>query len=219
MKKIIFIILISTTVFILSMLIIAEIFLLNELGFTLISNNSNMQREIIKYENIIPNLDESINNVYFGIAIDKFYIVKFTAFSIEYENKYYLITAKHSIINKDKIIKNIRFKSNSGSAWIYPELLYCKDNFSNNDDLAIFYSDKINNGFKIDTENDKPNYVLGNKYLNINIIRNFNIKTKKGESGSPIIDSDGEVMGIIINTDNRFYTPINSVVQAIDNLN
>lgn len=218
MKKLILIILISTTVFVLSILIIAEIFLLNELGFILISNNSNMQREIIKYENIIPNLDENIDNVYFGIARDKFYINRFTAFSIEYKNKNYLITAAHSIINDGKIIKNIRFKSNSGSEWIYPELLYYKYGSLNND-YAIFYSDKINNGFKIDNENDKSSYVLGNKYLGINIIRDLNIKTKKGESGSPIMDSSGEVIGIIINTDNRFYTPINLVIETIDNIN
>jgi len=187
---------------------------LNKFGVLLISNDIN--NRIKGYENEIPNLNKNINNVYLGISIDNFNIFRFTAFSVEYKNNYYLITSGHSITDKNKVIENIKFISNNCDTYIYPELLYFENDLYGYRDFAIFSDNKLSSGIVTDIGKDKLLYVFGNKYLNINIIRSYYSQTAQGESGSPIIDKDGEVVGIITTTNNEFYTPINLVIKEID---
>lgn len=222
-----------TTLSVLVFVLISLIMILsNKFGFILIPNNSIMQQKVNQYENQIPNLDKNIGNVYFGMSIDGLNIHRFTAFTINYNDKFYLVTAGHCIINDEyrltgypgyyrvnnKVIDNIKFKSNSGNDWIYPKLLYYENDLMGYSDFAIFYDDKIDNGFMVDNGKDKLLYVLGNKYSNINIIRNYGTQTIIGESGSPIIDHDGGVAGIITTDNNEFYTPINSVIEEINKI-
>ncbi|MCJ7666635.1 MAG: hypothetical protein MUO59_07870, partial [Actinobacteria bacterium] len=100
-----------------------------------------------------------------------------------------------------------------GGKWIYPKLLTYENDYDNNIDYAIFYSDKIDSGLGYDLDNGYPEYVLGNG--DINTIKGFyTYDLVGGESGSPIIDIDGEAIGIATGGS----TDINIVLQAIDNM-
>ena len=173
------------------------------------------QVETEKYQDLIANLNDLLKNVYYvyqkksdGSSVWG------TGFSLKYNDKYWLITAGHAIENEYGIFKNLGFEIND--KWIYPKLLTYENDYNNRNDYAIFYSDKINNGFAIDNENDNPEYILGTKTLNI--IKSFNINGIEGESGSPIIDYEGEIIGIDTTDLISYYTDIDLVLEAIDKI-
>jgi len=129
-------------------------------------------------------------------------------FALEYKNKFYLITAGHAVDGEWGIHKNLGFKS-IDNEWIYPKLLTYKVT-DTVPDYAIFYSDKIDNGLEYDVNNSEPDYRLGiNKLIQEN--NNWGVD---GECGSPIIDLDGEVIGIHVG----YISDINDILEAIDNL-
>ena len=182
------------------------------------------QEEVKGYENLIDNLNELLSCIYYGWASNQNWESEgFTAFSIEYKGKFYLITAGHCVHYKDDKIDTgvytyFKFKANFSDEWVYPELL----TYNNVDDYAVLYSNKINNGLKIskDTIYDIYNldldlYVLGNEDTGVNIFKKSGIRIE-GESGSPIISQNGEVVGIVV--DSLLGTPIDIVIEAIDNL-
>ena len=166
--------------------------------------------EIDKYNNLLINLNELLSNVYYMECENSGYTNWGTGFSIKYNNTYYILTAGHYLedteYNTGKYY-NFRFKVND--KWIYPKLLTYEVT-ETTPDYAIFYSDKIKDGLKIDVNNTKPDYRLGiNKLIQEN--NNWGID---GECGSPIIDLDGEVIGIHVG----YISDIDDILQAIDNL-
>jgi len=58
--------------------------------------------------------------------------------------------------------------------------------------------------------------LLGNEKLNI--IKDIYDNNIEGESGSPIIDNEGEIIGIDTTDIINYYTDIDIVLRAIDNL-
>lgn len=172
----------------------------------------------IKYNNLIDNLNILLSNTYYGYASNGNWIIDgFTAFNLKYNNNYYLITAGHCVENENGKFSNFKFKANFSDEWIYPELLtykyeYDDDKPTLNVDYAIFYSDYINNGFTPEINRTYPEFVLGNGKFNI--IRNAGIAIP-GESGSPIINLDGKVIGMV----SAPFTDIDIILQAIDNIN
>ena len=107
----------------------------------------------------------------------------------------------------------VRFKANFSDGWIYPKLLAYENDFESNKDYAIFTGDKINNGFKVGRPL-KINIILGNIDKELNIARDITKIPQEGESGSPIININGEVIGILTGG----ITDISRVTEAIDNL-
>lgn len=179
-----------------------------------------LENEVKQYQNLLGNLDESLSNVYYVYQKKSDGSSSWgTGFSIIYDSEYYLITAGHIVDSEFGIFKNLGFKANFGNEWIYPKLLTYKRDAENYNDYAIFYSDKVVDGLTVDNDKDMPKFVLGNNYLNINILRNIEESSLTGESGSPMVDKELEVTGL--NTTDLYYyfTDINTVLQAIDNIN
>ncbi|NQT67094.1 MAG: trypsin-like peptidase domain-containing protein [Actinobacteria bacterium] len=177
------------------------------------------KEETVKYKRLINNLNELLSNVYYGYASNENWISGgFTAFSIEYNGDYYLITAGHCVHYKDDKIDtglytSFKFKANFSNEWIYPKLLIYEVN-DTVPDYAILFSDKINDGLDFDLDNSYPNYVLGNG--DNNILKGFYTDTLiDGESGSPVVDINGQVVGIATGN----FVDIDIVLQTIDDLN
>ncbi len=172
------------------------------------------KEELEKYQNLINNLNSLLKNVYYGYTKNENYILDgFTAFSLNYKNKNYIITAGHCIENEYGKFYNFKFKANFSDQWIYPELLAYKNYFYGNMDYAVFYSDKVIDGLNYDLNDSYPRFTLGN--MEDNVLKEFFISNLiEGESGSAIIDIDGEVMGIATGG----YVDIDLVIKALDNL-
>ncbi len=128
-----------------------------------------------------------------------------------------MITAGHCV--KDNFGKEgkFKFKANFSDEWIYPELLGYKAEFWNLDDYGVFSSDKLYSGFKISDQETKENYLIGSMDKNLSILRNLGAGSKRGESGSPVINENGEVIGIYV-VYGLVYTPIQLALDKIDNL-
>jgi hypothetical protein len=169
-----------------------------------------------KYQNLTANLNNLLKNVYYVYGEGSGTWVAGTGFSMEYNDKFYLITAGHIIDCEWGIHKNLRFRANFSNKWIYPKLIaYNKDSMAGND-YAIFYSDKVKSGLKIDFENDDSAFIIGCEKLNI--IKDIDTINIVGESGSPIIDIDGEVTGISTTNNSSYYTDISNVELEINKI-
>ncbi len=172
-------------------------------------------------ELLMNNTNLILSTVYFGTAdSDTSEETRdFTAFSIMYKDKYYIITAGHSVEMDGLKYKNFKFKANNKNNFITPPLIeYCSD-YSNNVDYAIFYDPHIiRTGLYPagEDEDNTPQYVLGNLKKNINLVKRYK-DARQGESGSPVINSKCHVVGIMIKKDGE-YTPIEIVLEAIDRL-
>lgn len=181
----------------------------------LLDDNSKLKDDIDKYAYLIRNLNNLLKNVYYGYAENDSYENEFTAFSIYHNSKYYLITVGHAIENEYGKFGNFKFKANFTGEWIYPELLIYEKGFHNDNDYAIFYSDKVTNGFMTyDYNLDCRKFILGNTYKNLNVFREYQGNSVIGESGSPIINLNQELLAIY--TAN--FTKIHLVLNAINNL-
>jgi len=167
--------------------------------------------ELRRYKNLINNLNGYLSCVYSGWADEDVENgIEFTGFSILYNDKCYLITAGHTIEGE-----NIKYYGHSfyiNYEWVYPELL-AYELTEQVPDYAIFYSDKVENGLDINRINTHPTFMLGAGDLYLNAIRRFG-PTQYGESGSPVIDLNGEVIGI----DVGFFQDIDDILDSIDNL-
>ena len=174
-------------------------------------------KDLENLRSLINNFNKLLKNVYIGSADPKELAYTFTAFSVEYEGEYYLITAGHCV--KDNFGKEgkFKFKANFSDEWIYPELLGYKAEFWNLDDYGVFSSEKLYSGFKISDRETKENYLIGSMDKNLSILRNLGAGSKRGESGSPVINENGEVIGIYV-VYGLVYTPIQLALDEIDNL-
>lgn len=169
--------------------------------------------EASNYKYILSNMNDILKNIYYGYAENSNWVLDgFTAFSISYNNKYYIITAGHTVEDKDGRYGNHRFKANFSDEWIYPELLDYSSDTNNNNDYAIFYSDKVDNGFWVAPSTEYV-FVAGSVDVGINIFKG-DIYSIVGESGSPVLNERGEVSGILVGG----VTPIDVVLKAIDNI-
>jgi len=169
-----------------------------------------------KLRKLINNFNKLLKNVYIGSADPEELAYTFTAFSIEYKGKYYLITAGHCV--KDNFGKEgkFKFKANFSDEWIYPQLLGYKAEFWNLDDYGVFFSDELYSGFKISDQETKENYLIGSMEKNLSVLRNLGAGSKRGESGSPVINENGEVIGVYV-VYGLVYTPIKLALDIIDN--
>lgn len=177
-----------------------------------------LEIEVQQYQDLIGNLNELLKNVYYGHAENENWILDgFTAFSIEYQGKFYLITAGHTVEeNEYGRFYNHKFKANFSDEWIYPKLLTYENDFEGNRDYAILYSDKITSGLNFDLNNSSLRYILGNG--DNNIFKEYRTyKLVEGESGSPVINIGGDVIEICIGLMIK-NQDINIVLEAIDNL-
>jgi len=167
-----------------------------------------LESEVQQYQNLIANLNDLLKNIYYVYGEGGGTWVEGIGFALEYKNKFYLITAGHAVDGEWGIHKNLGFKS-IDNEWIYPKLLTYEVT-DTVPDYAIYYSDKIDNGLEYDLNNSEPDYRLGiNKLIQEN--NNWGVD---GECGSPIIDLDGEVIGIHVG----YLSDIDNVLEAIDSL-
>ena len=163
--------------------------------------------ELDRYRYLIDNLNELLGYVYRIECSNPEYTNWGTGFSIEYQDKFYLITAGHYVENEWGIFDNFRFDVDD--EWVYPELLHYEVT-DTVPDYAIFYSDKIDDGLKVDRIETEPDYRLGVDML----IQKNNNWGDDGSCGSPIVDLDGEVVGIHVG----YKSDIDTILEAIDNL-
>ena len=173
----------------------------------------------LKLKALLNNMNGLLKNVYIGSASIKEPDYTFTAFKTIYKDKSYIITAGHCIADNYEEEGIFKFKANFNQEWIYPELLGYKTDFTNLDDYAVFNSDDIVGGLRVsDDLNSKPsenNYLLGSIDKQLSIFRNLGDSAQKGESGSPVINEDGEVVGIYV-IYGLVYTPIQLALDVID---
>ena len=179
------------------------------------SDIDNLETEVERYQNLIANLNDLLGSVYYGYAENNNWILDgFTAFSLKYNDKFYIITAGHCVENLDTgRMTNFKFKANFDDSWVYPKLLIYENDFYNNRDYAILYSDEVISGLDFDLENTFPRYILGNGKNNI-FKEHDTYNLIEGESGSPVIDMDGELIGIATGS----FTDTDLVIEAIENL-
>jgi len=178
--------------------------------------------ELKKYKYLLDNLNEiSLRTIYYGKADTEIGESEhfFTAFSLFYKEKFYLITAGHSIeLGKEKY-KNFEFKPNNKELWLTPELLYYKNDIDNNNDFAIFKDDLIENGLYPATDDLKPEFVFGNTTRRVNLVKAYDedISAVSGESGSPVLNSECKVIGVLIKNKGE-YTEIAKVLTVLEQL-
>ncbi len=187
---------------------------------TLSGNNNERLKKLTSAELLLNNTNLILKTVFFGTADteDKEEAKDFTAFSMIYKDKFYIITAGHCVEMENIKYKNFKFKANYRYNWIYPDLILYNNDFTNNNDFAIFYDRTVTLGLIPAEPNEDmtPQYVLGNIERNLNIIRRYK-DAKEGESGSPILNSKCHVIGILIKKDGD-YTPIDIVLKALENI-
>jgi len=174
-----------------------------------------LELEVQAYKDLIGNLNELLSCVYYGYASNSNWILDgFTAFSLAYNGKYYLITAGHAVEQQSYgKFGNFKFKANFSNDWIYPELLKYNPGIEDvRNDYAVFYTSDIKSGLK-PGEYILPAYTLGTG--NLNLIRDNFKKNIPGESGSPIININGEVLGMVAGE----FTDISFILQGIDSIN
>jgi len=164
---------------------------------------------------ILNNLNDLLKYVYTGSSADEGHGYTFTAFSIEYEGKYYIITAGHCVSDNYGSKGTFRFKANFSDEWIYPELLAYEAAFWQLNDYAVFYGDKIPGGLKTGEMQTQENYILGSLDKELSILRNLGDSSQKGESGSPVINEEMQVIGIYV-IYGYVFTPIKLALEAID---
>jgi len=177
----------------------------------------NTEEKVQKYEYLFDNYNLIESNTIFSGAADlndKENARLFTAFSIFYNSEFYIITAGHSVEFEGIKYENFKLRKQGKEDWLYPELLYYKNDFANDDDFAIFYHEGINRGLYPAYEDKTPEFIIGDS-----IIKLYNDDTNAayGESGSPVLNSKCRVVGVLIK-DTCEYTQIDKVLDAIDSL-
>jgi hypothetical protein len=174
-----------------------------------------LNEELSGKDTLTGNLNLLLSTVYFGSAVSEAdgHRKNFTAFTMHYRDKYYLITAGHCIKYDNVIYTDFKFKSNEGQ-WVYPELLYYEADYNNCRDFAIFTSPYLRKGLIIENEDREPAYVLGNIERKLNLFKEFS-SSIEGESGSPVLSKNCRLVGIVIKN-NSDYTPIEAVTGTID---
>ena len=179
------------------------------------------QENKVASELLLKNTNEIMMTIYFGTADlgEKKEAKSFTAFSILFEGKFYIITAGHCVEYDGEKYSNFRFRANNSSIWITPELLDYKNDYLNNNDYAVFYNGPpVSRGLipAAQGEDMSPEYILGNLERGLNFIKQYS-DAIEGESGSPVLNSNCHVIGVIIKSD-ASYTPIQTIMEALYSL-
>ena len=177
---------------------------------------SELSNDPAKLRKLLDSINDLLKFVYIGSSADEGHGYTFTAFSIEHKGKYYIITAGHCVSDNYGADGTFKFKGNFSDTWIYPELLAYKPDFWKLDDYAVFYGDKIPGGFKTGEMETEDNYVLGSLDKRLSVMRDLGDSSKRGESGSPVINEEMQVIGIYV-VYGYVYTPIKLALEAIDN--
>lgn len=169
-------------------------------------------------ELLLNNTNRILSTVYFGTADleEREEFKDFTAFTLIFEEKYYLITAGHCIEFEDEKYSNFKFKANNKSYWVMPDLITFENDYDNNNDYAIFYSNNLfNMGLIPASENEDmtPQYILGNTERDLNLVKRYS-DAIKGESGSPVLNKKCHVIGVLITKDGK-YTPVSTVLKVL----
>lgn len=180
------------------------------------------REDIKKYEYLLDNFNNILlKTIFYGRAESEKGETghSFTAFSLFYKEKFYLITAGHGVELGGVKFKNFKFKPNFGDIWLTPELLYYENDLKNNNDFAIFQDDFILKGLYPAEDNLEPEFIVGNTSRNANIIKEYDedISAVYGESGSPVLNSECRVVGVLIKNKGE-YTDIAKVLIALEEI-
>lgn len=143
-------------------------------------------------------MNELLKNVHIGSSSPEELVYIFKAFSIKCKRKNYIITAGHCVADNYGEEGVFKFKANLNSECIYSDLLDYKPEFYNLDDYGIFYSDKITDGLEVGSNPLQDNYLLESTDKFLSIFRNIGDSPRIGESGNPVINQDGQVVGIYV---------------------
>ena len=175
-----------------------------------------LQEEQEKLKKILDNMNRLLKYVYTGSSSPEELAYTFTAFSIEYKNKFYIITAGHCVQDNYGKEGAFKFKANFSDEWVYPELLGFKAEFWNLDDYGVFYSDIVKGGLNVSDIETPDYYLLGSLDKRLSVFRNLGDSSRRGESGSPVINEDGQVVGIYV-VYGLVFTPIQLALDVINN--
>ncbi len=175
-----------------------------------------LENKVQQYRDLIGNLGEYLSYVYLMEVSNDNYSSEGIGFSIEYQDKFYLITAGHGVhyVYEDYNVLYTNFKFKSDSGWGYLELLDYDNNYLGRKDYAILVSSQLDDGFNVDLDEDKPLFLIGGDEL----ISDYRRTSIEGESGSPVIDIDGEVTEIATTDIYSYNTDISIILEAIDKL-
>ncbi len=174
-----------------------------------------IEKRIERLTELLNNINPILKHIYIGSSDPEEINYTFTAFSIKYNEKYYIITAGHCIADNYGEGGRFKFKANFSDEWIYPELVGYKAEFWNLDDYAVFYSDKVNDGLAVGEIETEDNYLPGSIDKGLSVFRHHGDSSKRGESGSPVINEYGEVIGIYV-VYGLVYTPIQLALDLIE---
>jgi hypothetical protein len=169
-----------------------------------------------KLRSLLDSLNKLLGFAYIGSSTDEESAYTFTAFSIEYKGSYYIITAGHCVQDNYGKEGTFKFKANFSDEWIYPKLLGYNAEFWDLDDFAVFYGGGIKGGLPIGQGNTPGLYLLGSMDKALSVFRNLGDSSRRGESGSAVINEQMEVVGIYV-VYGYVYTPIGLALDAIDN--
>ena len=174
-----------------------------------------LEARVERLTELLNNINPVLKYVYIGSSDPEEINYTFTAFSIKYNGKFYIITAGHCVADNYGESGRFKFKANFSDEWIYPELIGYKAEFWNLDDYAVFYSDIINDGLVIGETETDDNYLPGSIDKGLSVFRHLGDSSKRGESGSPVINEYGEVIGIYV-VYGLVYTPIQLAIELIE---
>jgi len=165
---------------------------------------------------MLNNMNDLLRYVYIGSSSPDELAYTFTAFTIAYKGKTYIITAGHCVADNYGEEGLFKFKANFSDTWVYPDLLGYKAEFYNLDDYGVFYTDGMSGGFAPSDIVTEDLFLLGSLDKGLSIVRNLGDSSKRGESGSPVINENGDVVGIYV-VYGFVYTPIQLALDLIDN--
>ena len=175
-----------------------------------------LEARIERLTELLNNINPILKHIFIGSSDPEEINYTFTAFSIKYDEKYYIITAGHCVADNYGESGRFKFKANLSDEWIYPELIGYKADFWNLDDYAVFYSDKVNDGLATSETETDDNYLPGSIDKGLSVFRHLGDSSKRGESGSPVINEYGEVIGIYV-VYGLVYTPIQLALDLVEN--
>ncbi len=169
-------------------------------------------------ELLLNNTNRILSTVYFGTADlgEKEEARDFTAFTILFNERFYLVTAGHCIEFEGEKYSNFKFKANNKARWVYPELIAFENDYKNKRDYAIFYSAHLFSMGLIPASTGEdliPQYVLGNTEKDLNLVKRYS-DAIHGESGSPVLNKNCHVIGLII-TSKGDFTPVSTILEAL----
>ncbi len=179
-------------------------------------NVEELELQVDRLKVLLDNINPLLKYVYIGSSDPEEINYTFTAFSIEHNKKYYIVTAGHCVADNYGSEGRFKFKANFSDKWLYPELIGYKAEFWNLDDYAVFYSAELNAGLQVSNIETEDNYLPGSIDKGLSVFRNLGDSSKRGESGSPVVNEYGEVIGIYV-VYGLVYTPIELALELIEN--